>query len=195
LSTTDNTFLSTTDNINHPLVVEEESLNNKILTSTSRKPGMSTTDNIKQDMLPPVDISPIDAPFGRISARWCKYFDDISAVEADLLGDFLDDKELVRLANEATETAEVWILAAIEETAIAKAKQPIKYLRKVLNNWIQRGYRIPPQKGQQDATPNGTHERPGNVESNVESILDQLERGDIEPGEARRQLAAYGHIL
>lgn len=199
LSTTDNTVLSTGDNINAH-VEEEESLKDKI-DSSSSGPGMSTGDNIKQDMLSGVDNTFLDEPFARISALWCRYFGDITAVEADLLGDFLDDGTLGNLAAQGGETAEVWIVAAIEEAAMAEAKQPVRYFRKTLNNWIQRGNRssLSTPKGQQ-VIHEQTHEQNGRNGSQsdagaIKAILDSLERGEISPDTARQQLAAGGGHL
>lgn len=195
LSTTDNTVLSTTDNINDE---EEESLNNRE-SSSSERGGMSTTDNINQDMLSVVDNNGIDAVFGRVAARWVHYFRDIGPAVADLLGDFLDDPELSRLARGVEESPEVWVMAAIEETGLAEARKPAKYFRKVLSDWIRRGYRA--KEEQQDAK---NESRSGPVEGAGQSddqrkaihhILDRFEAGQLGPDEARRQLAVYGYAF
>jgi hypothetical protein len=199
LSTEDNTVLSTRDNLNAPVV--EEQINKKDSSTTTKAAGMSTRDNIK-NMLPVVDKTPLDQAFARVAARWVNYFEDISPVEADLVGDFLDDPPLIKLAQASAESPDDWLIAAIEETALAKAKTPAKYFRTVLTNWINRGYRTPPQ-GESNAPtatpgPKGTSQaNPGNPDRTaaIIAILDQLDSGRLSPDDARRQLAAYGHVL
>jgi hypothetical protein len=198
LSTGDNSGLSTGDNINGSHEEEE----NKILieSSSSEGGGLSTGDNIKKDMLLPVDNSGIDAAFGRVAARWCHYFGDISPVVADLLGDFLDDPELAGLAAAVEESPEAWLMAAIEETGLAEARNPAKYFRKVLSDWIRRGYRTPQQQGDnRHAASKSDHQQdaPASLDGRaaIEAILDRFESGEIDRDEAKRQLAAYGVVL
>ena len=147
-------------------------------------------------------VEGLDQPFARLAALWVRYFGDITPVEADYLGDFLDDPALARLAEQGQETAETWITAAIEETALAKAKNPIKYFLAILNNWIKCGTRKP-QKGTNNATSTPDHAAstgpgrtgPGDRNTAVAAILDRLESGQLEPDGARQQLAVYGHVL
>lgn len=143
----------------------------------------------------------VDQPFARLAALWVRYFGDITPVEADYLGDFLDDPTLARLAEQGRETAEAWITAAIEETALAKAKKPSKYFLAILNNWIKCGTRKP-QKGTNNANPAPDHaantspgQSPGDRNTAIAAILDRLESGQLKPDDARQQLAVYGHVL
>lgn len=198
LSTTDNIVLSTTDNINS---VEEESLKNRESSSTERG-GMSTTDNINIFTLPVVDNGDgMDAAFGRVAARWVYHFGDIRPIIGDLLGNFLDDPDLARLAAKAEESPEIWIMAAVEETALTEdVRDPGRYFRRTLTNWINQGYRIPPQaQGDQDArhrndtATNGTNS--DDQRAAIHALLDRFESGELGADEARRQLAAFGYVL
>lgn len=195
LSTTDNTVLSTTDNIND---VEEESIKSNKDSSSSRG-VLSTTDNINDYMLSVVDNSGIDAAFGRVAARWCHYFGDISPAVADLLGDFLDDPDLARLAGAAEELPEAWLRAAIEETGLAEARNPAKYFRKVLSDWIRRGFRTPPQGDNGNGASGSDHQQDEPVSLDgrqlIEAILDRFEAGELSRDDAKQQLAAYGVVL
>lgn len=189
------TLLSTQDNINGLHVEEEERV--LIDSSSSERGVLSTQDNIKQDMLLSVDNNGIDAAFGRIAARWVHYFGDIGPAVGDLLGDFLDDPDLASLAREAEEPPEAWLMAAIEETGLAEARNPAKYFRKVLSDWIKRGYRTPPQGDSHAANGSDNQNEPASLDGRaaIEAILDRFESGELGPDAARRQLAAYGVVL
>jgi hypothetical protein len=95
----------------------------------------TTGNGAKPSTIP--DKTPYDPDFAEITALWCQYFGDISPVVADLIGDYLDDPEVEKLAGE--DGAAVWVLEAIKETALNEANSPNKYFRAVMNDWIRSG--------------------------------------------------------
>lgn len=139
----------------------------------------------------------IDLVFAQVMAKWDRCFGDIRSSESDIIGDFLDDPGVAAAAAKGGEQAVDWILAAIEETDLAKASKPIKYFRAVMNDWLKRGTRK--SKKEQDATSTSSSSN-GSVaaadrDRDIRAILDAWERGDLDGVEAKRRLAALGHIF
>lgn len=142
----------------------------------------------------------LDLSFAAIMARWDRCFGDIRTSEADILSDYLDDPELAATATAAGETPADWIQAAIIETDLAKARNPIKYLRAVLNDWLKRGSRTP--KGETNAVSSGSSTSGNDAaaatidrDAAIRDILDRFDSGQLGPAEAKEQLAGLGYVL
>lgn len=191
---------------------EEESINNDLKDSFFSPNGQSSTivDDTRQtstivdgkgqsSTIVDVTVKPpgIDLAFAQVMAKWDRCFGNIRTSEADIIGDFLDDPQVGAAAAQGGEQAVDWIMAAIEETDLAKANKPIKYFRAVLNDWLRRGTRT--REKEQNATSTSSNsngsETATDRDREIRTILDKWERGDLDGDAARRRLGELGYVL
>lgn len=109
----------------------------------------TTTREAETPVSPDEQLQFTDKDYALITSKWQHYFGVISPIMCNKIGDYLDDKDLLRRCNIAESRPAEWILDAVEQTALAKPRNEQRYFIRIINDWINNG-----REDKQDAKPN-----------------------------------------